>query len=449
LYSSDNFIKEFLEEIRDELDVFNISVYSENSKVDKISRKGIGPYLYDSQKIFKRAKLIKNRIDSIHIDNIKLSLKNKKLFFKDNNSNFPIKIIANQCDDNISKVFYLAGNMTIDWNNGCKEILIGKNNISYFLDEDITMSKKKIINISEDFTSLANHLDVEKKSENTFLISKNLILNKNFYIKKDQNFLISKNVIIKLLNNSILFIKGDIKFEGTKEKNITIKSDDFGSIIFENNNVEIKNTKFENLGYPKIDRYTFFGGLNFINSSVVLENVIIKNSKSEDAINLVNSNVSIKNITLKNIQSDAIDIDYGFVKFNKIFCLEIKNDCIDISGANVDGTTLMIEKTLDKGLSIGESSNVKIEDVVIQNSKIAIAVKDGSNSYIKNFKSLNNDYDIVLFNKKKEYNNPTLKIKNFEKNNKKILQSKKSILVIDENNILGKQTNSYIKSLLY
>jgi phosphoribosyl-ATP pyrophosphohydrolase len=96
-----------------------------------------------------------------------------------------------------------------------------------------------------------------------------------------------------------------------------------------------------------------------------------------------------------------------------------------------------------------ESNNVKIEDVVIQNSKIAIAVKDGSNSYIKNFKSLNNDYDIVLFNKKKEYNNPTLKIKNFEKNNKKILQSKKSILVIDENNILGKQTNSYIKSLLY
>jgi len=449
LYSSDNFINEFLDENKKEIEKFNLLIYSENSKVDKIYREGLGPYIYDDQIIFDRAKLIKARINSINSNNFKLSLKNKKLFFKDNNSNFPVKVIATKCDDNTNKSFYLAGNMTINWNNGCKEILIGKNNISYFLDEDITMSKKKIINISEDFTSLANHLDVEKKSENTFLISKNLILNKNFYIKKDQNFLISKNVIIKLLNNSILFIKGDIKFEGTKEKNITIKSDDFGSIIFENNNVEIKNTKFENLGYPKIDRYTFFGGLNFINSSVVLENVIIKNSKSEDAINLVNSNVSIKNITLKNIQSDAIDIDYGFVKFNKIFCLEIKNDCIDISGANVDGTTLMIEKTLDKGLSIGESSNVKIEDVVIQNSKIAIAVKDGSNSYIKNFKSLNNDYDIVLFNKKKEYNNPTLKIKNFEKNNKKILQSKKSILVIDENNILGKQTNSYIKSLLY
>ena len=229
----------------------------------------------------------------------------------------------------------------------------------------------------------------------------------------------------------------------------TFKSDSFGSIIFENNNVEIKNTSFENLGYPKIDRYTFFGGLNFINSNAVLENVIIKNSKSEDAINLVNSNVSIKNITLKNIQSDAIDIDFGLVKFTKIFCLEIGNDCIDISGAKVDGTTLMIDKTLDKGLSIGESSNVKIKDLIIQNSNVAIAVKDGSNSFIKNFKSLNNEYDIALFNKKKEYDNPSLNVKNFQKNEKKILQSKKSTLIIDDNIILGKQTNSYINSILY
>ena len=449
LYSSDDFINKFLEENNKEIQKFNLLVYSENSKVDKIYHEGLGPYIYNNQIIFNRAKLIKERINSIDSNNFKISLKNNKLFFKDNNSSFPVKIIATKCDDNTDRSFYLAGNMTINWNNGCKEILIGKNNISYFLDEDITMSKKKLINISEDFVNLATYPGVEEKSENTFLITKNLILNKNFYIKKNQNFLISENVVIELLNNSILFIKGNIKFEGTKEKKITIKSDSFGSIIFENNNVEIKNTSFENLGYPKIDRYTFFGGLNFINSNAVLENVIIKNSKSEDAINLVNSNVSIKNITLKNIQSDAIDIDFGLVKFTKIFCLEIGNDCIDISGAKVDGTTLMIDKTLDKGLSIGESSNVKIKDLIIQNSNVAIAVKDGSNSFIKNFKSLNNEYDIALFNKKKEYDNPSLNVKNFQKNEKKILQSKKSTLIIDDNIILGKQTNSYINSILY
>jgi hypothetical protein len=449
LYSSEDFINEFLEEIKDELNTFNILVYSENSKVDKISRKGIGPYLYDNQMIFERAKLIKNRINSINIENIKISLKNKKLFFKDNYSNFPIKITTDNCDNGISKVFYLAGNMSMDWNNGCKKILIGEKNINYFLKEDISMSKKKIINISKDFINLAKYRGVEKMSENTFVISKNLDLNENFYIGKNQNFLVDKNVIIRLLNNSILFIKGNIKFKGTEEKKILVKSDGTGSIIFENNNVEISNTNFENLGYPKLEQYTLFSGLNFIKSNVVLENLIIKKSKSEDAINLVDSQVSIKNIHLEDIQSDGIDIDFGVVKFDKIYCLKIKNDCLDISGAKVDGIKLEVDGSLDKGLSIGENSTVKIENLIVQNSKLAIAVKDGSNSYIKNFNSLNNQYDIALFKKKKEYSNSSLNIKNFYNIKKKILQSKKSVLIVGDKNILGKETNSYINSILY
>jgi len=450
LYSSEHFINEFLDEIKNELDEFNLAIYLENSKTDKISWKGLGPYLYDEQVLFRRAKLIKKRINSINIDHYKISLKKKKLFFKDNYSNFPIKIITSSCDNNINKEFYLAGNMMIDWNNGCKEIFIGKNKSTpYFLNEDITMSKKKIINIDKDFINLSSYPGVEKTSQNTYTISQNLNLNKNTYTKKNQNFLINNNVVLELSNGSILFVKGNIKFEGINEKKILIKSDGLGSIIFENNNVKIKHTNFENLGYPKIDQYTLFGGLNFIKSNVILENVTIKDSQSEDAINLISSDASLQNISLKNIQSDAIDIDFGIVKFNKINCFEIKNDCLDISGAKVDGDNLKVDQSLDKGLSIGENSIVEIKGLIIKNSKLAIAVKDGSVSYLENIESLNNQYDIALFNKKKEYNNPKLEVKNFLNNEKKILQSKKSVLIIDNKNILGKETNSYINSIFY
>ena len=449
LYSSDSFIEEFLDEISDELNDFNLSIYAENSKVDKVSRKGLGPYLYDEQVLYDRAQLIKSRIESIKIDNLKFSLKNEKLFFKDNYSNFPLKITTNNCDDNTNSVFYLAGNMTIDWNTNCNEILIGKDNVSFFLKEDITMSKKKIVDISKDFVELAINPNVNKISENTFVVSKNLDLNSNFYIKKNQNFIIDNNVVINLLNDSILFIKGNIKFEGTEKRKILVKSDNTGSIIFENNNVEIYNTDFEKLGYPKLDQYTFFGGLNFIESKVIIKNLTIRDSKSEDAINLINSKVSLNNINLENIQSDAIDIDFGNVKFYKIYCLKIKNDCLDISGAKVDGKKIEIDESLDKGVSVGENSIVRIEDLTIQNSKLAIAVKDGSNSYVKNFNSLNNQYDIALFNKKNEYRNPALIVKNYMNSEKKILQSKKSQLTIDNVNIIGKETNSYINSILY
>ena len=450
LYSNEEFINEFLKEIQNELDEFNLAIYSENSKVDKILWKGLGPYLYDDQILYQRAKLIKNRLNSINLDNYKISLKNNRLNFKDNYSNFPVKIIARNCNDKINKIYYLAGNMMIDWKNGCTEIIIDKDeNKPYILNEDITMSKKAILNIAEDFENLINHSSVDMISQNDFEISRNLEINKNTHIAKNQNFLIKNNVNLQLNDGAILFIQGNIKFEGLNDSKIYIKSDGSGSIIFENNDVIIKHTNIENLGYPKLNQYILYGGLNFINSNVVLENMLIKDSKSEDAINLINSNTLLKNIFLENIESDAIDIDFGSVNFNKINCLNIRNDCLDISGAKTKGTKLIIDKSYDKGLSIGENSNVDIKDLVMKNSRIGVAVKDGSIVYLENIESVNNDYDLALFNKKKEYENPTLKIKNFNKKTKIILQSKNSKLTIDNQIILGKQSNTHINSILY
>ena len=450
LYSTESFINEFLKEIQNELDEFNLAIYSENSKADKITWKGLGPYLYDDQILYRRAKLIKKRINSINFDNYKISLKNNKLIFKDNYSNFPVKIIAKKCNDKINKKFYLAGNMIIDWKNGCKEIFIGTNESKpYVLSEDITMSKKTILNITKDFENLINHSSVDMISQNEFEISKNLDLTKNTYTAKNQNFLIKNNVQLQLKNGAILFIQGNIKFEGSSDNKILIKSDGSGSIIFENNDVTIKHTNIENLGYPILDQYILHGGLNFIKANVVLENILVKNSKGEDAINLISSSSLLKNISLENIQSDAIDIDFGSLKFNKIICLDIRNDCLDISGAKTKGTQLTIDKSYDKGLSIGENSSVNIKDLVMKNSRLGVAVKDGSIAYLENFESVNNDYDIALFNKKKEYEIPNLEIKNFSKKVKKILQSKNSKLTIDNQIISGQQSNAYINSVLY
>ena len=133
--------------------------------------------------------MIKKRLNSINLDNYKISLKNNKLNFKDNYSNFPVKIIARNCSDKINKIYYLAGNMMIDWKNGCKEILIGEiENKPYVLNEDVTMSKKTVLNINKDFKNLINHSSVDRVSENEFEISKNLELNKNTYIAKNQFF---------------------------------------------------------------------------------------------------------------------------------------------------------------------------------------------------------------------------------------------------------------------
>ncbi len=137
------------------------------------------------------------------------------------------------------------------------------------------------------------------------------------------------------------------------------------------------------------------------------------------------------------------------VKFKEITCLTIQNDCLDISASNVKGNILIVDGSFDKGLSIGENSNVEIKDLTVKNSKLGIAIKDGSSVYLENIESINNKYDIALFNKKQEYEAPSLKVKNFINKNRKILQSKNSKLIIDNVIVLGKESNNYINSLIY
>ena len=248
------------------------------------------------------------------------------------------------------------------------------------------------------------------RSQSDFEISRNLEINKNTYIAKNQNFLIKNNVNLQLNNGAILFIQGNIKFEGLSDSKIYIKSDGSGSIIFENNNVIIKHTNIENLGYPKLNQYILYGGLNFINSNVVLENILIKDSKSEDAINLINSNTLLKNIFLENIESDAIDIDFGSVNFNTINCLNIRNDCLDISGSKVLVFKNVFQNFGDKGLSIGEQAELIVASNQFDNNKQGIAVKDGSTACILNNSFTDNNRDVISYVKKKMYGKPKYEI---------------------------------------
>ena len=453
-YSDKNFLKNFLNKNKDAINNMNVLIYSENSQADRGLWKGMAPYIYDNQFLYQRSELIRNRIDSISFKNYKLSLQKDFLYLKDTNSKFPVHLTTEECKIQNKKQnkFYLSGNMKISWLENCNKITLRDHRNEaqvFFLKENFSMHKGKNFLLPKKFDDLSKNMNVEKISDNQFAIYKNLDLTQNSYVAKNYNFIVKKGVTIKILNDANFFIEGNIKFEGEDKNEIMIKSDGSGSLIFFNNDVKIKYTNIENLGFPKIDNYILYAGLNFINTKSLLENVSVKNSRSEDAINFVNSEVFLNDIYLENIQSDAVDIDSGSVKFNRIICKKISNDCLDISGSNTVGNFLSVDKSLDKGLSIGENSNVKIENLIIKNSKLGFAVKDGSKVYLENVELINNEYDIAVFNKKQEFGTPSLEVKNFINKDKKILQSKNSMLIINDKQFLGKDNNTYINSLIY
>ena len=223
-----------------------------------------------------------------------------------------------------------------------------------------------------------------------------------------------------------------------------------GSFVLSSNNYNFKNVIFQNLSFPKSISKILYGGINIINSNLKMLNVEIKNSNSEDAINIISSKSDIKNLIIINSAADAIDVDFGELVFENITCRNILNDCLDVSGADVNGKQFGAINIKDKGVSFGENSTGFITDAIFINNKLAVAVKDGSNLSLSKYKLSKNEYDIAVFNKKKEYKESTLNID--------IISDKVelNILLGDNNKIISnskikitKFKNSYINNLFY
>ena len=212
----------------------------------------------------------------------------------------------------------------------------------------------------------------------------------------------------------------------------------------------MKNLIFANLSAPKLNNLILYGGVNFIDTDLELENVTIRNSKNEDGLNIINSKSKLLNLKFENIFADALDIDFGNSNFKNISCYNIKNDCLDVSGVNVIGENLYIFKSEDKGVSVGENSNVEINNINIIENKIGIAVKDGSSGVLSDVKFQNNNYDVAIFNKKKEFDLPNLLLKNVKNLNiSKILQSENTNLIINDKKFKGNYKDKQINTIIY
>ena len=455
-YSNEDFVKNFYRKFEDQTKKYNKEIYKDNSKTDKISRVGAGYFIYDDKYLYKRAKLIKSRIESANLNSVTISKDNSILKYEDYEiSNFPMKAETMECNlSNESEKLYLSGKMEIKLASSCLKLKIEDhkgNTKIYNLVDNILLSSKKSIDLKNNFKKLKDNLSVKKISEQEYSVDEDLYIYDNTLLNKNNKFYISDGKIINISNNATLLIEGEIYFNNNINSQTLIYSEDgTGAIIFHNNKFKLQNIIFNNLSSPKLDNLILYGGVNFINTDLVISDSKIINSRNEDGMNIVNSKSKLTNITFENIFSDALDIDFGNSKFENIKCYKINNDCLDISGATVKGKKFYTIDAKDKGISVGENSRVSINEINIIKNKIALAVKDGSKASFSNINFKNNIYDIALFNKKKEFNKPSLSLNNVNNlNDKKILQSQNTLLKINNINYQGNYNDSNIIKIVY
>lgn len=455
-FSNKNFVIKFLEKHENKINQYNSEFYKEKSKVDKITYTGLGYFVYDKNYLLKRAELIKSRIDSIQLTNVSISKFNNNFFFEDYQASmFPIKGKFDECSDQKENNYiYLAGKMKFNFNNSCKNIILYDNKekeIKLALEKNIKLGDDMNFFQPKDLTTLKDNTKIIKLNQNDLVLKNNLKITENTILNSDESLLIYDYPSIDINNNATLIIEGIIVLNNDESDFIKIHSSDkSGSIIFRNNIFKLHNIHFDNLSKPYIDNYILYGGVNFVDAKVTLKNILVTNSNEEDAMNIINSSSEIINIKFENIFADALDIDFGKSIFREIYCYKINNDCLDLSGVNVNGRDISVEKSKDKAISIGENSFVKIENLNLNQNNIGVAVKDGSISNLKNLNTEGNNFDVALFNKKKEFSKPSLNILNYSNLDiTKILQAEETNLKINNKLFFGKLKDKYINSLIY
>ena len=105
----------------------------------------------------------------------------------------------------------------------------------------------------------------------------------------------------------------------------------------------------------------------------------------EDSVNIIKRSGKIEKIEVSNAFSDAVDIDFSNIIIKQLNVTQANNDCFDVSGGEYYIENALLNKCGDKGISVGESSELQGTQIKINDSNIGIASKDSSITNIQYF----------------------------------------------------------------
>ena len=360
-------------------------------------------------------------IDMINVDNLNLLLEDRGLGISIDNLNKVILMIkknlilmsqmpSNQIINPSNSIRYpIKNNLAVSKNIDASYIFIKDNN---FIKCDLLIIKCLPIVLNEKEIRLVLEQKL-KNNTNELIFMGDLDIYKKKGINSSQNYKvvnISKNFNIKLY--------GDININiNEKEKIINLKKNSTNSrILISDSFISDWNFQFEDLsnseGFIKRDINGLSGCLNFYDSNIQNIELSINKGICEDGINFVRTKGIIKKVSIIDTSYDGIDSDFSSIEFKELMIENAGNDCVDFSYGNYVMKNSYLADCGDKAISVGEKSNLLLEDFQILKAKIGIASKDSSSVELSNGMIDTTEQCVSLYNKKQEFNGAYMKIKN-------------------------------------
>lgn len=287
------------------------------------------------------------------------------------------------------------------------------------------------------------------KNNHQYILSGNITIDQVFSIDKSAKLIIMPGTHLDIVKSGGIIIKSSLQILGNQQNPVFITSSDKTGqgilVINAQSHSKITNAQVSNLKNFDLQKWSTSGAITFYKSPVNIENLIVSNNQSEDALNIVASDFDISNAVFVNTFSDALDFDFSQGKINNLKCLQTGNDCLDFSGSKATVKDIKIDKAADKGVSVGEKSQIEIYSAEIKNSHIGFASKDNSNLKIDGITLKNLEYGLAAYQKKPEFGPSLIEAGyiNSNKVNNLFLIEKKSYLWYNWKRLAGEKENIY------
>ena len=295
------------------------------------------PIYYDGDPNIKIGNLEKIKLKEGDLNYDIIKLLKKKSFYKNFNTEFILRTKNKDFDINFYQNFLkkLISNLPELQKNNLKDLKSNFSSQNKF--KEIDYNKKKI----------------EIFSDEIQIVNLNKLFIKNKKSVLDITFLVDKEYSGKIILNG--------NFDGDLDINV---------------NTKILNTNSE---FITRNKFLLSGCVSIIDSFVKNLTFNSDNSKCEDAINVIRSEIEHVSFNVKNSYQDGIDFDGSYAGIENLSVINSGNDCLDLSNGDYVIFNGKLDTCVDKGISVGEETKLKIYNSQILNSKIGIAVKDSSN----------------------------------------------------------------------
>ena len=344
-----------------------LQLLEENIEIERVKVENIFNKFISNLKNISETKLIEKNLEPekiSFINNIIQEDKSKEVGF------YFLELATNKikiCDYN------LVNCKLIDWETDSIES-------SILIDE----TKYYFLGSNEPNSLLTNE-------EDKILTIDNNIKIKNFY--GESNISVTENII-----------------------NIELKSDSkilfYGEGVLENWTINIFGSDESSVNIYRQDQNSLTGCVTFYN--LVFKNINLNSSisKCEDSIYFLNTSGNLNSVFIENSLFDGLDIDFSNLFIENLTIINSDNDCLDISMSKVKIDKLISKNCFDKGLSIGEKSEIIIDELVVINSNMGIGIKDSSSLTISKYEGTENNLCIAMYRKKEEFGPSQLNIEN-------------------------------------